>query len=67
MVQQALWNTGEGTVEKKKRVQVVRVEMVKERSAAFTTNKVSNPQEAAGILTDFTLKSNMQRYWYGNP
>jgi len=37
----------------RKRVQVVRVEMVKERVASFATNRVTNPLDAAGILEDF--------------
>jgi len=60
MVQQALRDNG--TVERKRRVQVVRVEMVKERSAAITINKVSNPQDAAGILTDFLVGADREHF-----
>ena len=39
--------------EKGKRVQVVRVEMVKERAVRFATNLVRTPQDAASILAGF--------------
>lgn len=39
--------------EKGKRVQVVRVEMVKERAVRFATNLVRTPQDAASILACF--------------
>jgi len=53
MVQERLWGSSEGMVEEKKRVQVVRVEMVKERTATFATNKVDSPRRAAEMLADF--------------
>ncbi|MDX9872961.1 MAG: JAB domain-containing protein [Clostridia bacterium] len=39
--------------EKGRRVQVVRVEMVKERAVCFATNLVRTPQDAASILAGF--------------
>jgi len=42
-----------GGTEKGKRVQVVRVEMVKERTIKFASNRASSPGEAAAILADF--------------
>jgi DNA repair protein RadC len=39
--------------ERGKLVQVVRVEMVKERAVSFAVNRVSSPRDAAAILADF--------------
>lgn len=52
MVKKSINSNSEGT-EKGKQVQVVRVEMVKERTVNFTTNKISSPRDAALILADF--------------
>ncbi|MHB1126941.1 MAG: JAB domain-containing protein [Bacillota bacterium] len=38
---------------RKQSVQVVRVEMVKERALNFATNRVRNPRDAAIILAEF--------------
>ncbi|MHB1127535.1 MAG: JAB domain-containing protein [Bacillota bacterium] len=40
---------------KNKSVQVVRVEMVKERAITFATNRVRNPRDAAVILAEFLV------------
>lgn len=53
MVQGTLWGGDEMVEERRKRVQVVRVEMVKERTVAFVTNRVHNSRDAAAILADF--------------
>jgi DNA repair protein RadC len=48
--------------EKGKQVQVVRVEMVKERAVSFATNKVSSPQDAAVILADFLAGADRESF-----
>ena len=52
MVKKTMTSISEGT-EKGKSLQVVRVEMVKERAVNFATNKISNPRDAALLLADF--------------
>lgn len=52
MVKKSVKSNNEGA-EKGKQVQVVRVEMVKERAVSFATNKISSPRDAATILADF--------------
>jgi len=52
MMKKTMGNTSEGN-EKRKRVQVVRLEMIKERSELFATNKITSPRDAASILADF--------------
>lgn len=52
MVKKSIRSLREGT-EKGKQVQVVRVEMVKERAVSFAVNRVSSPRDAAAILADF--------------
>ncbi|KKM13042.1 DNA repair protein RadC [Clostridiales bacterium PH28_bin88] len=46
----------------RKRVQVVRVQMVKERSVTFATNKVCRPEDAASILADFLTGADREHF-----
>lgn len=46
----------------RKRVQVVRVQMVKERSVTFPTNKVCRPEDAASILADFLVGADREHF-----
>jgi DNA repair protein RadC len=51
MTKKAMGNSEKG--EGRKRVQLVRVEMVKERSVTFAANRITTPRDAALILADF--------------
>jgi DNA repair protein RadC len=53
MLHKSMGGSSEGQAERRKRVQVVRVQMIKERTATFVTNRITNPRDAAVILADF--------------